>query len=193
MGAIKYLKILKDEEIARRYFIMNSFDGALTIFGILIGMYTVGVTDPKMVILPCLGVSVAMAISGIWGAYTSERAERREDIRRLEEHMLVDLSNTQVGRDAQMISILIALVNSLSPLVVSMILISPFILAQIGVVSLENAFLSSTVLAATILFLIGAFVGNISRDGILKNGFKMLLAGVIVSLIVLAIDSLSFA
>ncbi len=191
MKALEYIKLISEEEIARRYFIMNSFDGALTILGVLIGMYTAGVTESRVIIISCLGVAVAMAVSGIWGAYTSERAERLKDLRHLEEHMLMDLGKTKVGREVQLMSVLIALVNSLSPLAVSLVLISPFMLAQAGIFSLAHAFTASAALTAAILFLIGAFVGSIGKDNILKSGIKMLFAGILVGVLVFIIEGLS--
>lgn len=54
-------------EIARRYFVMNAFDGVLTIIGVLVGNLTAGVEDPNVVLSTGLATSVVMGISGLWG------------------------------------------------------------------------------------------------------------------------------
>ncbi len=43
---IEYIKISEANKIARRYFIMNSFDGAVTILGVLLGVLFGGITNP---------------------------------------------------------------------------------------------------------------------------------------------------
>ena len=46
-----YLHITKASGIARRYFVMNGFDGAMTIFGIALGSWIAGVQKPEVVLL----------------------------------------------------------------------------------------------------------------------------------------------
>lgn len=190
MKIVKYLQILKGEEIARRYFIMNSFDGALTILGIIIGMYTAGVNDARIVVISCLGAAVAMAVSGVWGAYVTERAERMRELKKLERHMLRDLGGTRISRSANLMSFLIALVDGLSPLLVSILLIIPFILSQLNVIPLHIAFYSAMGMVLLILFTLGLLVGTIGKDDMIKSGLKMVLAGIIVSVIVLFLEGL---
>ena len=42
----RYSEITQVDEIARRYFVMNAFDGCLTILGIIVGAYVAGVLMP---------------------------------------------------------------------------------------------------------------------------------------------------
>ncbi len=190
MKITKYFKVLGKEGIARRYFVMNSFDGALTILGVLIGMYLAGIDDARVVIVSCLGAAIAMAVSGVWGAYASERAERMRSLRNLEKYMLRDLGETRIGRRVRMMSFLIALVDGLSPLIVSLILIIPFFLSQTGFYPITYAFYYSMVLVLVILFLLGVFVGKIGNENLIKSGMKMVLAGVLVGFIVILLDSI---
>jgi hypothetical protein len=55
-----YLHITKARGIARRYFIMNGFDGAMTIFGIVLGSWMAGVTKPEVILLAGFGACLAM-------------------------------------------------------------------------------------------------------------------------------------
>jgi len=63
--AKQYNEIARVEEIARRYFVMNAFDGVLTIIGMLMGNLAAGVTNPNIVITTGLSTSIAMSISGL--------------------------------------------------------------------------------------------------------------------------------
>jgi len=74
-------------EIARRYFVMNFFDGVLTVLGLVIGSFILFIdknpdNNPTslQVIIPALATAIAIGISGISGGYLSERAERKRNI-----------------------------------------------------------------------------------------------------------------
>ena len=190
MEIVKYLRILKEEEIARRYFIMNSFDGVLVALGVIIAMYLTGIDEPRVVIVSCLGAAIAIAVSGVWSAYAAERAERMKALRELEKHMLKDLGETRIGRRVHIMSFLIALVNGLSPLFVSLVLIFPFVISQLGLLPLELAFYSSITLILTVLFLLGVFVGKIGEENLMKSGMKMVLAGIVVGVIIFVLGGL---
>ena len=72
----RYIRISEVAPISRRYFIMNAFDGATTILGIVIGAYVVGITNELWVIWSGLGAALAMGLSGFAGAYMIKEAER---------------------------------------------------------------------------------------------------------------------
>ncbi|MCK5039146.1 MAG: hypothetical protein KAS16_08620, partial [Thermoplasmata archaeon] len=64
-----YAEISDVGSISRRYFVMNAFDGALTMLGVVIGAsMTTDLVDPMFIILAGLSGSFAMCISGISGA-----------------------------------------------------------------------------------------------------------------------------
>jgi predicted membrane protein (TIGR00267 family) len=70
-----YIQITEMGPIARRYFVKNGFDGSMTMLGIIVGAWVVNVTQPEIVVTAGLGACLAMGISGISGAYMTERAE----------------------------------------------------------------------------------------------------------------------
>jgi len=190
MNLLSIFKFLVRDNIARRYFVMNSFDGALTILGVMIALWLSSVTETKLVIVSCLGAGIAMLVSGIYGAYAAEKAERVRELKELERHMMTDLDETKIGEKFEQLSVLIALVDGLSPLLVSLILIVPFVLSQFNLISLGYAFAVSFLLVAAILFFLGTFVGKISGENSLKSGAKMVSAGIVVSIIFFALEML---
>ncbi|MCK4434143.1 VIT1/CCC1 transporter family protein, partial [Candidatus Bathyarchaeota archaeon] len=76
----RYIRISEIAPISRRYFIMNAFDGATTILGIVVGAYVAEITSESLVILSGLGATLAMGLSGFAGAYMTEEAEREKKI-----------------------------------------------------------------------------------------------------------------
>ena len=80
-----YNKITNFVKIARRYFINNFYDGALTVLGIILGFFVIILDDPlnatissTYLILPSIGTAISMFISGLSGSYLSEKAERKK-------------------------------------------------------------------------------------------------------------------
>lgn len=71
-------------EITRRYFVMNFFDGVLTVLGFIIGSFIRFLQNAPPskidIIVPAIATSIAIGISGISGGYLSERAERKRNI-----------------------------------------------------------------------------------------------------------------
>ena len=93
-----YDKLVNIGEIVRRYFAMNAFDGVLTLIGVLMGNITAGVNQPRIVVNTGLATCIAMGVSGLWGAYLTEVAERKRDLLELNRQTLTDLGATHIGR-----------------------------------------------------------------------------------------------
>ena len=46
----RYHQISEVGDITRRYFVMNAFDGALTMLGVVIGAYVAGILNPAPIL-----------------------------------------------------------------------------------------------------------------------------------------------
>jgi len=183
----EYIEILVEHEIVRRYVLINSFDGALTVLGIILAEFFSKITDPTLIILPGLGAAIAMCVSGIWGAYSAERAEIKKSIRSLEAHLLKDLTGTQFQRKRQKMAIIIGFVDGMSPLLVSLLILIPFFMAHGGLLAVTTAYWISFIIAASILFLLGALAGRIAKESIFRNGLMMLVAGIVIAIVFLVL------
>ena len=180
---MSYINILVEHEIVRRYIIINSFDGALTILGIVVAVFMSGITDPKLIIIPSIGASIAMCVSGIWGSYAAERVEIKKKIRTIEAHLMKDLSGTEFSRKRERMAWVIGIVDGVIPLIIALILIFPFFCVPAGCLTMQAAYYLSFALIAVNLFGLGVFAGRIAKESVVKHGFMMLLAGVIIGLI----------
>ena len=91
----KYAKMSDLGIIARRKFFNNCFDGALTCAGIVSGLFIVflnphGVKNtPSTVIIYGFATALAIGISGLWGAFLSEEAERKKKMADLRKEMVI--------------------------------------------------------------------------------------------------------
>lgn len=176
------MEVTKAHEIARRLFVMNAFDGALTIMGVVIGAHFSGVSNPHIVITSGIGGSVAMGISGISGAYLAERAERKRDLKKLEMAMLHNLGDTHYARASDFATFIVALVDGISPALSAAILIMPYFL--VPQISMDTAFYASLVLGLVILFSLGIFLARISDERLIISGMQMIMVGIITIIIV---------
>ena len=180
----QYHKISDVGKITRRYFVMNAFDGALTMLGVVIGAYISGlIENPIPIISAGIAGSIAMGVSGVSGAYMTEKAERTKKLKELEKAMLTDLSNGLHEKSHRFAAIFAAVVDGVSPALAAMIVISPFFLANFGFISSDVAFFSCIVITMTVLTLLGVYLARISDENMIKYGFMMLLVGIVTAVI----------
>ncbi len=179
----QYSRISDVAPITRRYFIMNAFDGALTMLGVVIGAYVSGVLLPITIISAGLAGSIAMGVSGVSGAYMTEKAERTKKLKGLEKAMLRDMKNGLHGRSHRFATIFAAVVDGVSPAIAAMVVISPFFMANFEIISSELAFFSSITITLIVLSLLGIYLAKISDESMIKYGIQMLLVGLITAFI----------
>lgn len=170
-----YNRIASISKIVRRYFAINGFDGVITIIGVLVGNYIIGVKDYKHVIIAGAAVCISLGVSGVWSAYNSETAERKKEIYDLEESVLHNLDETIISKAQKFAASVLAAVNGLSPVITAFIPLIPFLFGRIIPISI--CYYSGFILAFLILFGIGLFLGKISRSNLIFSGIKMLIAG----------------
>jgi VIT1/CCC1 family predicted Fe2+/Mn2+ transporter len=64
----RLLEISGSGSIFRRYLVVNGFDGALTLLGLIIGFMVSSTTDLAVILNACLAAAIALGMSGIGGA-----------------------------------------------------------------------------------------------------------------------------
>ena len=191
---LRYLiELSHAHRIARRYFVTNGFDGVLTMLGLLMGFRLSGVAPLEVIIGACLGAAIALFMSGLTSAYISESAEKEFELRELEKSMVTTLENSAHAEAARVMPWLIAMVNGLSPLILSLLIILPLFLAQqqllIGLAPLDL----SLVIAMVLSFLLGVFLGRLSGRFWLWTGIRALLIALVTSLIILLLHQIMAA
>jgi predicted membrane protein (TIGR00267 family) len=183
------LQLSRAHGIARRYFVTNGFDGALTILGLNMGFYSTGGVALAVIINADLGAAIALAVSGFVSAYLSESSERDRELKELEQAVVADLANTAHARAARLVPVLIALVNGLAPLVLALLIMVPLWLSRAGMVLPLAPLELSILFAFLVLFLLGAFLGAVSGRFWLWSGLKMLIIVLLTAGIILLIDN----
>jgi predicted membrane protein (TIGR00267 family) len=174
----EYTEISEAGQIARRAFANNSFDGVLTMIGVVMGSFVVKVQDATVVLITGLSTALAIGISGGWGAYLTESAERRHAIGELEQFTLTELQDTKIGKASRLAVVLVAAVDGLSPFLAAMLVVVPFFLAPL-LPSIAYAYYASIGMALLALFALGIYLGRISQRNLIVSGIKTTVAGIV--------------
>lgn len=175
--ANQYNDIANVSEIARRYFAMNAFDGVLTIIGMLMGNMSAGISNANIVVTTGLSTCVAMGISGLWGSYLTESAERKHDLDELSKSTLTDLNNSRIGKASRYAAIVVSIVDGISPFLAALLVLIPFFFSSIFP-SIQHVYYTALGVALLTLFALGAFLGKISKENLIISGIKTVIAGV---------------
>lgn len=178
------LGVTGTQGIMRRYFVVNGFDGALTMLGLIVGFLVSSPADLSIIINVCLGAAIALGMSGVSSAYVSEAAERQRALGKLEEAMVSGLRDSAHGAAARWVPFLIALVNGSAPLVISLLILIPIWLANAGVPLPMSPLYAAIIVALVLIFLLGVFLGRIASTSWLRSGIRTLLLALVTAALI---------
>jgi predicted membrane protein (TIGR00267 family) len=193
--------------IARRKFFNNAFDGALTCAGIISGIFIIFLAEPftfesQDVLITGFSTALAIGISGLWGAFLSEEAERKKKVLDMKKDMaeveeesetleLIHIKNkfkkgnkkkprTLLEKAERFATIVASLVDGGAPVLGSSLPLIPFFF---GIsLNLLHFIFSYTILAGLLIYL-GIFLGQISGGGRLRYALHLITAGVVTLII----------
>jgi predicted membrane protein (TIGR00267 family) len=181
-------------EIARRKFFNNCFDGALTCSGIISGVFIIFLAEPSRfvpqnVIITGFATALAIGISGLWGAFLSEEAERKKKVSDMKKEMAIleaqdhldDENNNNVGKTLlekaeKFATIVASLVDGGAPVLGSSLPLIPFFFG--GSLTLVH-FIASYLILIGLLVYLGIFLGKISGGGRLRYALHLVTAGIV--------------
>ena len=191
-SALKHLAFLlrlsSSADIARRYFVVNGFDGSLTMLGLVTGFRLSESANLETAFWACTGTAVALATSGVSSAYISESAERRRALQDLEGAMAGEsLSASAHGRAARLAPFFIALVNGGAPLLLAFAVTLPIWLGLQGIPVPLEPLDTAIAVAFGEIALLGAFLGSISGTHWLWMSLKTLAIAAVTAAIILLI------
>lgn len=171
-----HFELTKSGAIARRYFVIGAFDGALTILGVILGAYVAEASaDPELAKRLILGAGVAggvaLAVSSAVGAYEAERVEHMLSHRHLEKAMLCAVEGTR--KEAMNVSVLVsAFAHGIAPLLAAFVPLIPFYF-----MGLDEAVVTATIMTLAFLFVLGAYLGSLIKEMLVYTGLRFVIAG----------------
>ena len=212
----QYSKMSNLGEIARRKFFNNCFDGALTCAGIISGLFILFFSHPNLlvprdIIITGFATALAIGISGLWGAYLSEEAERKKKIRDLKKEMVIfDEDNTEkengsgdvkkisrkkkksqetiITKSEHFATIVASLVDGGAPVLGASLPLIPFFFGESLTIM---HFISSYIILVALLVYLGIFLGQISGGGRLRYALHLVAAGVVTLIVTLLLGQIT--
>ncbi|MFX1344760.1 MAG: VIT1/CCC1 transporter family protein [Promethearchaeota archaeon] len=204
----EYSKISDLGIIARRKFFNNCFDGALTCAGIVSGIFIIFLSKdatqftPQTVTVTGLATALAIGISGLWGAFLSEEAERKKKVDDMKKDMAIfdefdesdetsdlDIKNnkkkkknnkTLLEKAEDFATIVASLVDGGAPVLGSSLPLIPFFFGgDLGYIH----FIFSYIILGGLLVYLGIFLGKISGGGRVRYAIHLVTAGIVTLLI----------
>lgn len=190
---LRYLvELTHSHRIARRYFVTNGFDGVLALLGLLMGFRVSATVSIEVMISACAGTAIALFMSGVSSAYISESAEKQLELRELEKSMVTSLDDSAHGEAARLMPWLIALVNGLSPLLLAALVLVPLFLSLHQLWPdppvIFSALESAIIIALSLAFLLGAFLGRLSGGFWLWTAVRSLFTAVVTAALILFLN-----
>ena len=134
----------------------------------------------------CLGAAIALGMSGLTSAYISEAAEKKRELKNLEQAMIADLGESAYGKAARLMPLYIALINGLAPFLIALMIILPLVIGNLYPQTLPQPLEAAALLAFLIIFLLGIFLGRISGHFWLWSGLRTLIIAIITSALIYA-------
>jgi predicted membrane protein (TIGR00267 family) len=187
ISKLRYLfHLTRSASIARRYFVIGAFDGALTILGVIIGAYVAEASvhpeiARELIIAAGFAGGVALAVSSAVGAYEAERVEHILTHKNLEQAMLRPVEG--VREEAMTVSIVIsALVHGIAPMVAAIVPLIPFFFMP-----LDEAVVTGIIVTMVFLFVLGAFLGNLIKEIFIYTGLRFVIAGLATAIVLIMI------
>ncbi len=189
--------------IARRKFFNNAFDGALTCAGIVSAIFIIYLSEPltfetQDVLITGFATALAIGISGLWGAFLSEEAERKKKVLDMKRDMAevedeseqlelnyinnkykkgkIKKRRTLLERAERYATILASLVDGGAPVLGSSLPLIPFFFG--GSLNVMHFIFSYIILAGLLIYL-GIFLGQISGGGRLRYAMHLITAGIV--------------
>src|SRR6266581_938511 len=144
---------------------IREYDEITNVGPIIRRYFVIGAFDGALTVLGIIIGAYAV------GAYEAERVEKKLDIRTIERAMLARLSEEH--KEAfQFAAILSALVHGVAPLLAALLPIIPF-----AFFDFRDATIAAIVITFVLLFVIGAYLGNLVRERVIVTGLRFVAAG----------------
>jgi predicted membrane protein (TIGR00267 family) len=151
---------------------MGMMDGTITILGIIMGVGA-ATGDARLIVISGLIGGLANSIGTSVGFYTSEHAERGQQIEFYEKKRKKAKDKDKYIHSKSEIY-LSTCFSFLAAIVALLLPISPFFFGM----ETGQAMVACFAIAIIMLFLLGTYIGRLNKENEVKNGFKYAVIGV---------------
>ena len=171
-------------ESGTRYIVRGLIDGSLSALGVVIGAS--GSADASVIIAAGLGGGIANGLSNILGAFTAEKATLERERIQKEKSLLKKngyLKKSIIYKKAIRETMICGLIDGISTTIGSALPVVPFFLFDI-----KTALYVAIGITIAILFILGVFIGKISKENVVVSGIKMVIGALAVAVLCFMVE-----
>ncbi|MEM5811487.1 MAG: hypothetical protein QXG91_01970 [Candidatus Aenigmatarchaeota archaeon] len=180
----RILEIYGLHSIARRYFIINSFDGIILVLSIFLIFFISGYFSRILIIKTVLAASFGASLSGFIGAYFSEISERKHYRKKYEKLLLRSLKGSIIQKYEKYAAILMGLIEGLSPMIFAIFALLPIFLIPDIILSI----LFGMLICIFEIIFIGYFLSNIAGERKIETILKLLFISIVLTFVIVFLD-----
>jgi predicted membrane protein (TIGR00267 family) len=179
------MKLISDElkqMIPARYTVLGTIDGVIACLAIVLGVSTAGV-DTQIIITAGLSAGVGLGVSNGLGGYMAESTVEKKKLRKIERAMVTEtgkLEGTLLSEKIRKKLIFDTLTHGGCSFGGAMVPIIPFLFNFDLIWSLMGSILVSLV----VLFMLGIYMGVVTKEHLMISGLKMVIVGLFVAILV---------
>ncbi|RLI71741.1 hypothetical protein DRO97_09560 [Archaeoglobales archaeon] len=182
-----YSSVTNISSISRRYFVIGFFDGVLTVLGMIMGAHLSGEASSTLIITAGIATALALGISSGWGAFEAERIEQLIIKREKEKAMLKNVKGCAIDKAHEFATMISSIVHGIAPIPAAIIPLIPYVFFP-----LNQAFYLALAFGLSSLFVVGAFLGKISKTNLIVAGLRMVIAGLVTLIVVTVLSPSHF-
>lgn len=168
-----------------RQLVRGFIDGSLSTLGVVIGASG---AEISVIIAAGIGGGVANGLSNVFGAFTAERIGEEMQLLKIERAMLKNLKETEIYRDVREKVLKKSLMDGISTIFGSVVVIIPFLLTMIFRPEAYPTTLLSIAITTLSLGIIGLYLGKLSKENLVISFSKMAAFGIITALVSMIIE-----
>ena len=101
--------------------------------------------------------------------------------------MLTDLTDSMYAKASRTTAVVVAMVDGAAPALAALIIMSPLWFVPLGFLTYDFAFYIAMAICMLLLFMLGLFLGHISKKSIWKYAARTLLAGIVTAVLLYSI------
>ena len=162
--------------------VRGAIDGCLSVLGVVIGAYGI---DSSLLLSAALAGNLANGMSNVLAAFSASSAQRSAHLRALERAMLTDLQGTEPDQAARSGAVWEAASDGLATMAGGSVPVIPFFMFPAAI-----AIGWSITLSLLVMFVLGAWAGRFSRQGMLLSAVKLVTLAILTVLACLLIRHL---
>lgn len=177
------------DEVVRRYLLINTFEGIVVVFAIILSFHFLGIRSPASLLATSVSALLSSALAGTIIVLFVEKAERTKTLADYEHAMLRRLNNTWLEKRMKRAIYEACLAEGVAPMIVGGICVLPIALSCLGALPYDIALELSVGEIAASLFWIGIQLGKVVRRNKVVYGSSLLAVGLAIGFLVYLITA----